>query len=572
KEFCSDFQLPLTFLDKAIKSETITGKKEPPVIISERSKHILNEDLLALIPSAPVRTESDTCEAPLNRRITRSWNNRFLDASSYYLSCISNRATCSNTSNNQTTPTRGGTFVESSIELDESKEKFVEEQVEVVNVTTNLTIFNNTFNEKIRPINYKFCHTIFDNIKIKLRSAKRDGIFKLKETVEKLNDILEGKRSPSPPKSRMSTKRLSEEDYENYVPVPLLQPSQWVYSTPDKQNIKHFVFEEPKEKILPAVIRTSTKTKVLYDITNEVMQQLNKFKNGQNIPIDKRYLKTICENVIDNEEIAHPNPSKKQRLDENAEKENIFAFTAPKTSEFIFASVMDNAAEEVTSTSNRDEYNVFLSGASEESIDIHEEIQRGTDSAMDVSFEERSMEETIRRDLKEIEERCAHFDFRQCRSALPKESVYYIENDPYETAPVDYRHQLLLATQRPAKTARRIQKRHLLKAKSLSFENTPPGAKVAVFEPKRLDMIHKMEDDCLDKFEQEFPSLNTATTSNTADPISPIDMPHTITSGALNNTSNIQDYEIGNEFDMKGFNDNVQNMYKFYPRRNFDPE
>ncbi|GJQ78109.1 hypothetical protein Trydic_g2447 [Trypoxylus dichotomus] len=525
--------LPLTFLGKAIKSKTITNRKESQVIISE------------------LRTKSGTCGTPLNRRITRSWSSRFRNASSYYLNCISNQATCSDTLQSQTVATRGDTFIDAGAELDEPKEEFEEKQVEVVNLTTNLTIVNNTFTDKIRPVNYRFCHSIFNHIKIKLRSSKRDCIFKLKESITKLNNILEGKRSPSPPKSMMATKRASEDEYDACVAIPLVPQSQWVYSTPDKQNIKHFVFDEGSDKILPAVIRTSKNSKVLYDIKNEVMQQINsnKFKNGQNIPIDRRFLKTICESAID-KETAVTIPSKKKRLAEVSEKENIFSFTAPKTTEFIFAPQTNNVPVEGPSTSTRDEFNMFLSGGSEESIDIHEEIQRSTDTIMDVSFEERP-----------LEEKYAHFDFRQCRSALPKESIYYVENDPYETAPVDYRHQLLLATQRPAKATRRIQKRHLLKAKSLSFENTPPGNKVAVFEPKRLDMINKMEDECLDHFEKEFATLNNATASSI---INPIDMPHTITSGALNNTSNAQDLETGNGFDMKNYNDNVQNITEVF--------
>lgn len=155
------------------------------------------------------------------------------------------------------------------------------------------------------------------------------------------------------------------------------------------------------------------------------------------------------------------------------------------------------------------------------------------------------------------------------RLFLFKESIFYVENDPYEAAPKDYRHQLLMATQRPAKATRKIQKRHLLKAKSLSFENTPPGGKVAVFDPKRLDMVRKMEEDCLDQFENEFSSLNAATISN---PVNVVDMPHTVTSGALNDITNVTEYELEKQFDMKTFNDNVETMFKFYPRRNFDPE
>lgn len=359
----------------------------------------------------------------------------------------------------------------------------------------------------------------------------------------------------------MSTKRHCDDDYEKCVAAPLVPQSQWVYSTPDKQNIKKFVFEEGSEKILPAVIRTSKKAKVLYDIKNEVIQQmnLNKYKSGQNIPIDRRYLKTICENIIDKDDDAPSSkPAKKQRTGNETDKENLFTFVAPapKTDDFVFLPQQSTSASE---------FNVFLSGTSEESIDIREEIERG--SEMDLSFEELPTEDTTRRDL-------GHFDFRQCRSALPKvkihflinsfsiygicfqESVYFTERDPYEAAPIDYHHQLLLATQRPAKTARRIQKRHILKAKSLSFENTPPSSKNATFEPKRLDMVRKMEEECLDHFEKEFPTLNLAASYK----------PHTITSGALDES------ETEDESTRNGFKIDSQIAFKYYPRRNFDPE
>lgn len=213
----------------------------------------------------------------------------------------------------------------------------------------------------------------------------------------------------------MSTKRHCDDDYEKCVAAPLVPQSQWVYSTPDKQNIKKFVFEEGSEKILPAVIRTSKKAKVLYDIKNEVIQQmnLNKYKSGQNIPIDRRYLKTICENIIDKDDDAPSSkPAKKQRTGNETDKENLFTFVAPapKTDDFVFLPQQSTSASE---------FNVFLSGTSEESIDIREEIERG--SEMDLSFEELPTEDTTRRDL-------GHFDFRQCRSALPKVKIHFLIN------------------------------------------------------------------------------------------------------------------------------------------------
>lgn len=216
----------------------------------------------------------------------------------------------------------------------------------------------------------------------------------------------------------MSTKRLSEDDYEARAAIPLVPQSQWVYSTPDKQNIKKFVFDEGSDKIMPAVIRTSKKSKVLYDIKNEVMQQinLNTFTSGQNIPIDRRYLTTICENAITNEEVVIPKPPKKQRLDDASEKENVFSFVAPanKTNDFVF---------QPRPCSSKDDFNVFLSGGSEESIDIHKEIERGTENVMELSFEIHSViqpKRKYRNTTVEQEEKYENFDFRQCKSALPK--------------------------------------------------------------------------------------------------------------------------------------------------------
>lgn len=296
------------------------------------------------------------------------------------------------------------------------------------NITTNLSVLNDIQHNKGNQINHRFCHNIVESVKIKLGSAKRDCIYKLHKSIQKFNHILEGTASPvpSPQKFRMSTKRHSEDDFEKCVPIPLVPQSQWVYSTPDKQNIKKFDFEEGSEKILPAVYRTSKKSKVLYDIKNEVMQQmnLNKFKNGQNIPIDRRYLKTICESAVDKDDASLPNPSKKQRIEDGAEKENIFSFTIPQAKDFVLQPSTNNVVHNVATTSNKDDFNLFLSGASEESIDIHEEMQQCTENVMDVSLEECTMEESIRKDLKQMEERCAHFDFRQCRSALPKVMFY----------------------------------------------------------------------------------------------------------------------------------------------------
>lgn len=156
---------------------------------------------------------------------------------------------------------------------------------------------------------------------------------------------------------------------------------------------------------------------------------------------------------------------------------------------------------------------------------------------------------------------------------LSLQDSFFFTEDAYDKAPKDYRHQLLLATQRPAKTNRKIQKRHMLKAKSLSFENTPPGAKAAVIEPKRLDMVRQMEEDCLDEFEKGFTSL----VNTTADTENALDIPHTITSGALDSdTANVadatNDVEMEEQFNVQTFNENLQNTFKFYPRRNFDPE
>lgn len=74
-------------------SEEIAG-------INSRNKHILNEDLLALIPPAGIgngRSGNNDFGDSSSRRITRSLHTRFFDVSSYYLNCVNKEKTCSDT-------------------------------------------------------------------------------------------------------------------------------------------------------------------------------------------------------------------------------------------------------------------------------------------------------------------------------------------------------------------------------------------------------------------------------------------------------------------------------------------
>ncbi|XP_022907050.1 uncharacterized protein [Onthophagus taurus] len=339
-----------------------------------------------------------------------------------------------------------------------------------------------TQNKDLTPINISFCANLLLDINPSRSNSKKSYLLKVRQTTQSFNEILDGK-SPSLPllTSKMSTKRSLPDDYDDNnlaasAAVALVPQSQWVYSTPDKCGMKKFVFEDRnKEKMVPAVIQTTKKNKVLYDIKNELIQNvnLNRFVKDDAVPIDKRFL-----NPIYQEDIS----VKRVKLDE---KENFFNFKEP-----LSKKVSD--------------FNVFLSNNEEKTIDI----EAPSSSPMDISL------------------------------PLSEESfdMNLLVEDPYEKAPIDYQHQLLLATQRPSKTTKKIPKRHMLKAKSLSFEATPPRGRPLGFEPKKLE--------CLDEFEAQFNRL-----------------------GEKNDNKDEKSDNNKAEINIANF---VVPAFKFYPRINYD--
>ena len=103
-----------------------------------------------------------------------------------------------------------------------------------------------------------------------------------------------------------------------------------------------------------------------------------RYKHGDNIPIDTRYLKTICENQREPTVMTmSPQPSKKIRLEENS-----------KDSLFHFRNMSLGGDDQMSVDSKKNEFNMFLAGDAEKTVDIQHEMQKNifTDGNMDISF------------------------------------------------------------------------------------------------------------------------------------------------------------------------------------------
>lgn len=101
-----------------------------------------------------------------------------------------------------------------------------------------------------------------------------------------------------------------------------------------------------------------------------------RYKHGDNVPIDARYLKTICENQREPTVLTvSPQPSKKIRLEDT-----------PKDGLFNFRNMSLGGDDFVDGKNN--ELNMFLAGDAEKTVDIQNEIQNNIfiDENMDISF------------------------------------------------------------------------------------------------------------------------------------------------------------------------------------------